>query len=199
MQLEVGEPGNLDVFLNVHRSRSRSANPGRLLPDIDIAIQMDRMVEIGRPHPAGHGAKSLREGFDRVRGHPSKPSSGMLVYDRCIESRLLCKSAPEGDWQFLPMAPFLVNGCLFHPTNSANRKDPPLLAQGRVFSARATAISNIRMLEPQAQKQTTHRAAYRKRGDQKSIGRPPGNRPPDASLAPSCEDYVNVIPVLRAE
>jgi hypothetical protein len=36
-------------------------------------------------------------------------------------------------------------------TNNANRKDPPLLAQGRVSSATVTAISNIRMLEPQAQ------------------------------------------------
>jgi hypothetical protein len=55
------------------------------------------------------------------------------------------------------------------------------------------------MLEPQAQKQTTHRAAYRKRGDRTSIGRPSGNRWRDASLAPSCEDYVNVVPVLRAD
>ena len=45
-----------------------------------------------------------------------------------------------------------------------------------------------------AQKQTTHRAAYRKRGDRTSIGRPSGNRWRDASLAPSCEDYVNVVP-----
>jgi hypothetical protein len=55
------------------------------------------------------------------------------------------------------------------------------------------------MLEPQAQKQTTHRAAYRKRGDRTSIGRPSGNRWRDASLSPSCEDYVNVFPVLRAD
>ena len=55
------------------------------------------------------------------------------------------------------------------------------------------------MLEPQAQKQTTERAAYRKRGDRTSIGRPSGNRWRDASLAPSCEDYVSVVPVLRAD
>ena len=57
-----------------------------------------------------------------------------------------------------------------------------------------TAISNIRMLEPQAQKQTTHRAACRKRGDRTSIGPPSGNLWQDASLPPSCEDDVNVVP-----
>jgi hypothetical protein len=87
-----------------------------------------------------------------------------------------------------------------HGTNNGNRKDPPpLLAQGRVSSATSSATSNIRMLEPQAQKQTTHRAAYQRRRDRTSTGRPSGNRWRDASLVPSCEDYANVVPVLRAD
>jgi hypothetical protein len=53
-------------------------------------------------------------------------------------------------------------------------------------------------LEPQAQKQITRCAAYRKRDDRTSIGLPSGNHWRDASLAPSCEDYVNVVPALRA-
>src|SRR3984885_2018759 len=73
------------------------------------------------------------------------------------------------------------------PITQTEKTRPSL---GRVSSATATAISNIRMLEPQAQKQTTHRAAYRKRGDRTSIGRSSRNRWRDASLAPSCEDYV---------
>jgi hypothetical protein len=77
------------------------------------------------------------------------------------------------------------------PTTQTEKTRPSL---GRVSSATATAISNIRMLEPQAQKQTTHRAACRKRGDRTSIGPPSGNLWQDASLAPSCEDDVNVVP-----
>jgi hypothetical protein len=43
------------------------------------------------------------------------------------------------------------------------------------------------------------RAAYRKQWTEHSVGRPSGNRWRDASLAPSCEDYVHVVPVLRAD
>ena len=159
----------------------------------------------GGVRPAKAGRFSAKASIERtwieLSAVTSKPSSGMLVCG-CIEIRLLSQSAPEVEaWQFLPMAHFLVNRCqpLFHSTNNRDRKDPPPLARGRVFSATATAISNIRMLEPQAQKQTTHRAAHRRRVDRTSIGRPSGNRWPDASLAPSCEDYVNEFPVLRAE
>src|ERR1700733_1628652 len=79
------------------------------------------------------------------------------------------------------MAHFLVNRChtsLTKPTTQTEKTRP---SQGRVSSATATAISNIRMLEPQAQKQTTHRAVYRKRGDRTSIGVHPaiaGETPP---------------------
>src|SRR5882762_1362813 len=62
-------------------------------------------------------------------------------------------------------------GLFANRCRAANRKDPPLFwPQGRVSSATATAISNIRTLEPQAQKQITRRAAYRKRDARTSIG-----------------------------
>jgi hypothetical protein len=57
------------MSLNVHFSRRTSANAGRLLPDIDVAIQLEDIVEIARPRPSGQGAKFLREGFDIVVGH----------------------------------------------------------------------------------------------------------------------------------
>jgi len=123
----------------------------------------------------------------------------MLVYG-CIESQCCVKVHLK--WKlgnFSKWLIFLVNRChtsFTKPTTQTEKTHPSL---GRVSSATATASSNIRMLEPQAQKQTTHRAAYRKRGDRTSIGRPSGNRWRDASLAPSCEDYVNVVPVLRAD
>jgi hypothetical protein len=113
---------------------------------------------------------------------------------------MLCQSALAVEaWKFLQMARFLVDRChtsFTKPTTQTEKTRPSL---GRVSSATATAISNIRMLEPQAQKQTTHRAACRKRSDRTSIGRPSSNLWRDASLAPSCEDYVNVVPVLRAD
>src|SRR5258705_2051095 len=82
---------------------------------------------------------------------------------------------------------------------TANKKDPPLFwPQGRVSSATATATSDIRTLDHHAQKQIRRRAAYRERDDRTSVGLPSGNHWRDASLAPSCEDYVNVVPALRA-
>src|SRR4051794_25034265 len=84
------------------------------------------------------------------------------------------------------------------PTEQTEKTRPFFGPQERVSSATATAISNIRTLEPQAQKQITRRAAYRERDARTSIGLPSGNHWRDASLAPSCEDYVNVVPALRA-
>jgi hypothetical protein len=93
-----------------------------------------------------------------------------------------------------------IVSCNGHSLNqqSKQKRPAPFWPQGRVSSATATAISNIRTLEPQAQKQITRRAAYRERDDRTSIGLPSGNHWRDASLAPSCEDYVNVVPALRA-
>ena len=87
----------------------------------------------------------------------------------------------------------------FTKPTEQTEKTRPFWPKERVSSATATAISNIRTLEPQAQKQITRRAAYRERDDRTSIGLPSGNHWRDASLAPSCEDYVNVVPALRAD
>jgi hypothetical protein len=98
------------------------------------------------------------------------------------------------------LVPCVIFSCNGHSLNqqSKQKRPAPFLAPGTSPSATATAISNIRTLEPQAQKQITRRAAYRKRDNRTSIGLPSGNHWRDASLAPSCEDYVNVFPALRA-
>jgi hypothetical protein len=60
------------MSLDVHFSRRRSANAGRLLPNIDVATKIGDIVEIARPRPYGQGAEFLREGFAIVVGHDLK-------------------------------------------------------------------------------------------------------------------------------
>ena len=74
--------------------------------------------------------------------------------------------------------PFLAQGTSLFRYSDCNLKHPNVGTSG------AEAI--------------TRRAAYRERDDRTSIGLPSGNHWRDASLAPSCEDYVNVVPALRA-
>jgi hypothetical protein len=115
---------------------------------------------------------------------------------------MLCQSALEVETsEFLQIAHFLVNRChtLIHYTNNANRRDPPRLAQGRVSSATAIAISNIRMLEPQAQNKP--RTAPRTGNgvtEHRSVVHPAiaGETPPRLRHA---RTMFNVVPVLRAD
>ena len=83
-------------------------------------------------------------------------------------------------------------------TNTANRKDPPLFGPGTSLFRYSDSNLKHPTSEFQARKPITPRAAYRERDDRTSTGLPPGNHQRGASLAPSCEDYVNVVPALRA-
>ena len=102
------------------------------------------------------------------------------------------------------MAHFLVDGCfsceaLSRPVSlnqQRKQKRPAPLLQGRVFSARTSECWNLwRRNKPRTAPRTGSGVTeHRSLVDRSSIRQSPA----DASLAPSCEDYAYVIPVLRA-
>ena len=95
-----------------------------------------------------------------------------------MRGRQLQRSFTKPTEQTEKARPFLAQGTSLFRYSDCNLKHPNVGTSGA---------------------ETNHaRAAYRERDDRTSIGLPSGNHWRDASLAPSCEDYVNVVPALRA-
>ena len=113
-----------------------------------------------------------------------------------------CQRAREIEpWQFLPMAHFLTESLpSSHSLNQQpKQKRPAPFGPGTSLFCYSDCI--LKHPNVGTSGAETNHAPRRvpETGDRTSIGRTSGNRWRDASRAPSCVDYVNVVPVLRTD
>jgi hypothetical protein len=85
------------------------------------------------------------------------------------------------------------------PTEQTEKTRPFLAPGTSLFRYSDCNLKTSERWNLRRRNKITRRAAYRERDDRTSIDLPSGNHWRDASLAPSCEDYVNVVPALRAD